>query len=211
MKAFEKFGGFKHWLRDTAVYRHFLSAVAHPKNFMFLNRYPFWKMRNLWVDPGRFCGYDCSMYDWIPEGWRKAFGRDLTHDIADALRADGIRRGKWSECLQWQDIKEKYGRLRLYADTTDRVQEVLSKYECLSIGYCINCGKPARYVTSGWIEYVCEDCAAAHGPNGHEALSRGDIPTYYVCRGGEDVEQTPLERFGIDLGKIWGLDDLKKS
>lgn len=206
MKEFER---FKCWFRDSAVYRHFLSAIIHPKKFIFLKRYPFWRERNVWT--GRFCGYDCSMYDWLPKGWKIAFGEALTHDIAEALRADGIRKGKWSDSVQWQDIKEKYGSLRLYATTTDKVQAVLSKYECLSIGYCINCGKPARYVTSGWIEYLCEDCAAAHGPNGHEALSGDDVPIYYVYQDGTDVEQTPIERFGIDLGKIWGLDDRKKG
>lgn len=208
MKAFEK---FKYWFHDSAIYRHFLSAIIHPKNFMFLNRYPFWKMRNIWVQPGRFCGYDSSMYDWIPEGWRKAFGKDLTHDIANALEADGIRRGKWSECLQWQDIKEKYGGLRLYASTTDKVQEVLSRYECLSIGYCINCGKPARYITSGWIEYICEDCERANPKEADDRLTAGDIPHYYTYESGKEVEETPLERFGINLRKIWGLDDRKKG
>lgn len=206
MKEFEK---FKCWFRDSAVYRHLLSAIAHPKNFMFLKRYPFWKVRN--VINGKFVGYDASWYESIPEGWRKAFGRQLTEDIVRALSQDGLPRRKWAEAVYWSDIKEKYGSLRLYASTTDAVYQVLSKYECLSIGYCINCGKPARYVTSGWIEYLCEDCAADRGPDGREALSDDDVPTYYVCRDGADVEQTPLERFGIDLRKIWGLDDRKKG
>lgn len=202
MKMVDKIGN---WYRETALYRHVLSAIAHPKRFAFLMRYPFWKSRNVWTD--RFCGYGWSMYDWIPEGWRNAFGEELTHDIAEALKADGIKRSKWCDCLQWQDIKEKYGGLRLYAATTDKVQKVLSKYECMSIGYCINCGKPARYRTLGWIEYLCDDCIADCRPDGCERLSDEDVPTYCICLGGEDVEQTPLERFGIDLRKIWGLDD----
>lgn len=201
MKAFEK---FKCWFRDSAVYRHFLSAIIHPKKFIFLQRYPFWRERNVWS--GRFCGYDYSMYDWLPKGWKIVFGEALTHDIAEALRADGIRKGKWSDSVQWQDIKEKYGSLRLYAITTDKVQAVLSKYECLSLGYCINCGKPARYRTLGWIEYICEDCSKSYHEDRYVRLSSGDMPVYYISNGEKDLEQTPLERFDIDLKKIWSID-----
>ena len=49
------------------------------KNFFFCLRYPFWKSRNVWT--GKFCGYSSTSYDWIPEGWRKAFGKELSKDI----------------------------------------------------------------------------------------------------------------------------------
>lgn len=65
---------------------------------------------------------------------------------------------KWYNYLQFQQIKEKYGTLRLYASASKRVQDILHHYENLSMCYCINCGKPVRYCTSGWIEYLCKDC-----------------------------------------------------
>lgn len=199
-------GKLRYWFKDTGLYRHFLSAVLHPKTFLFLKKYPFWKCKNVWN--GRFLGWDCSSYDWISKGWRKAFGKELTNDIVKALEEDNIPRGKWEEHLQWEDIKEKYGSLRLYAATTKKVQDVLDKYECLSIGYCENCGKPARYVTSGWISYVCEDCYAngyaKYGDHGYR-LTEQDIPIYYTFKGDEEIPHTPMEKWGIDFKEIWGI------
>ena len=45
------------------------------------------------------------------------------------------------------------------APTTEEVRNVLDYYENLSICYCEDCGKPARYTRLGsWIGYVCADC-----------------------------------------------------
>lgn len=201
---------FKYWLKDTGFYRHFLSAVLHPKTFIFLKRYPFWAPYNVWTD--RFCGYDHTLYDWIPNGWKSVFGPSLTLDIVEALERDNIPKRKWHEALKFQDIKEKYGTLRLYATTTKKVQQVLDKYECLSRGYCIECGKPARYVTSGYISYLCEDCyrktADKYGEHG-DRLTLDDIPHYYHYDGDtkNETEYTPLERWGIDFAKIWGIEE----
>ena len=35
---------------------------------------------------------------------------------------------------------------------------MIDKYEDLSSITCINCGKPAKYITTGWICPYCEDC-----------------------------------------------------
>lgn len=197
----------RYWFEDTAFYRHFWSAVTHPRNYLFCRKYPFWKSRNVWT--GRFSGYQFTMYEWIPDGWRKAFGPQLTEDIAAALKADGIPKRKWCKNLQWEDIKEKYGDLRLYAATTERVQEVLSKYGCLSIGYCINCGRPARYITRGYILYICDQCASHYEckDDNLDRLTAEDIPHYYTYDGnGGEIEETPIERFGIDFSELWGLE-----
>lgn len=199
-------GKLKYKIKDMWIYRYVLSAIAHPRNFMFLRKYPFWKTRNVWT--GRFSGYDHSMYDWIPEGWRKALGPGLTVDIAEALESDGIPKRKWCESVQWTDIKQKYGTLRLYATATKKVQDVLSKYEAASYGYCENCGKPARYMTLGWISYLCEDCYKAYYEKfGDEAvrLTAEDMPTYYTYENGVERSYTPLERWGIDLEELWGI------
>lgn len=196
---------FRFWFESTSVYRHVISAFLHPKRFFFLQKYPFWKVRN--VITGKFVGYDVSWYECIPEGWRKAFGKQLTEDIASALRQDGIPKRKWAEAVYWSDVKEKYGSLRLYASATKAVDRVLSKYECLSIGYCINCGKPARYITSGWIEYICEDCERATPNEADDRLTTEDIPHYYIYKSGRESEETPLERFNIDFKELWGLDN----
>lgn len=212
MKREVKYSNFKDWFKDTRAYRYILSAIAHPKTFFFLKKYPFWKSYNVWTR--KFTGWAYSLYEWIPDGWRKAFGEKLTEDIVEALKADRIPKRKWTEALQFQDIKEKYGTLRLYATTTEKVQQVLNKYECLSQGYCINCGKPARYTTLCWVEYLCEDCFAKgygamnYKPDGRR-LTKEDIPTYYHYdyETKEETESTPLTQWGIDLEKIWGLKE----
>lgn len=60
--------------------------------------------------------------------------------------------------IQWQQIKEKWGYLCLYAAGTKEILDVLDKYEELSKNYCICCGKPTKYKTGGYILYLCEHC-----------------------------------------------------
>lgn len=147
-------------------------------NFFLCLRYPFWRSRDVFT--GEPSGYDFTWYDDIPEGWKKAFGKDLSREIREAgrkfLRVHPDK--TWADILQFRQIKEKYGSLRLYATAIDEIQFVLDKYELLSMGYCVRCGKPARCKTRGWVEYYCEDCAreVTNSPIGDIRLARGDIP-----------------------------------
>jgi len=38
------------------------------------------------------------------------------------------------------------------------VWDIIHKYEDISETVCIRCGKPAKWVTRGWISYYCDDC-----------------------------------------------------
>lgn len=144
---------------DTWFYRYIGSAFKNPKKFLFCCKYPFWKMRNY---QGKFIGYDYTYYDLIDLGWQKAFGKELTNDIAKALKADRIPKHKWHNVVYWEDIKEKFGSLCLYCISTDKVLDVLDKYERMSKDYCICCGAPATHVTKGYVIYLCKDCAEAY-------------------------------------------------
>ena len=197
----------KHDFENSFFYRHILSALMHPQVRRLCRKYPFLKVRN--VCTGKFMGYSCSMLDWLPEGWRKAFGDQLAEDIARALKADKIKKSKWAKSVYWYDIKEKYGTLRLYASTTDKVQEVLDKYEAMSYGYCIECGKPARYITEGWISYQCETCAKEHDHK--RRLTKKDLPVYVLYDNNEEKEISIKDRYNIDLEKLWGLKNGKKQ
>lgn len=42
-----------------------------------------------------------------------------------------------------------------------RIPDIISKYENLSFKICINCGKPANWLTTGWISPYCDDCKKA--------------------------------------------------
>ena len=121
-------------------------------NFLFCLKYPFYKARNVWTD--KSCGYTFTLYDEIPEGWRKAFGKQLSKDLKKALV-----NAKQLKTFRFTQIKEKYGSLRLYCSgASDEVWNVINHYESISTKYCIKCGKPAVYETKGYISYLCEEC-----------------------------------------------------
>lgn len=128
------------------------------KNYFFCLKYPFWRSTNVWT--GKKLGYMNTWYDSIENGWVKAFGKQLSKDIKAAYKLDKKEHPglKWKNALSWLQIKEKYGSLRLYASATKRIQDVLSHYEHLSEYYCVFCGKPAKYTSSGYILPYCSDC-----------------------------------------------------
>ena len=179
------------------------------RNFFFCKKYPFYKLFNVWT--GKFSGYDCTWYDDIPEGWRKAFGKQLTKDLYTCLK-------KYNHLhdFHFVDIKEKWGSLRLAHSllVNDRKCEeeldyITAKYEFMSYGYCIHCGKPARHVTHGWVSFICDDCA--HSEHNHldsEPLTEGDIPYCKVYDSDKEcfVEIDLKEKYGIDFKELWGLN-----
>lgn len=217
------------WKFKESSFVSHISFLWHWKNFFFLLKYPFYRVYHRWN--GKFCGYSYSEYDSIPYGWGVAFGKQLSKDIKEAGKASRKRIGKhlsWKKMIRWQQIKEKYGGLRLYASSTKEIQEVLDKYEIMSEGYCICCGKPARYVTSGWIEYYCEDCLRneikaydvhRENPISEEEiqerlkqckLSKSDIPhgvTYTTSKNGKLIKHKIdyKKKYGIDFEELWGL------
>lgn len=158
----------KHWnrfwwklkekLTDSAFVRH-ISFLWHWKNFFFLLKYPFYREHNRWT--GKFMGYKYTEYDSIPNGWQIAFGKQLSEDIKKAGKESRKRLKKhlsWRKMLYWEQIKEKWGELCLYASATTEIRAVLDRYEMMSSCYCIECGKPARYLTKGYVSFLCEDC-----------------------------------------------------
>lgn len=93
----------------------------------------------------------------MDKGWRKTFGIQMCKDIRKALLEEGGIKALFNyRILQ---IKEKWGGLRWYDSySTNKIQEIISQYEVISMHTCINCGKPAKYMTTGWICPYCEDC-----------------------------------------------------
>ena len=115
----------------------------------------------------------------MPEGWRLAFGEQLCQEIQEALEeAQKLDpNGGYEECAittnydskvivpyiegyRITEIKEKYGTLRWYDNgATQKVHDIIAKYERLSGDVCIRCGKPAIWESLGWISFFCDDCA----------------------------------------------------
>ena len=92
--------------------------------------------------------------DSMPDGWRKAFGIQMCKEIKQALKEINYLRK-----YRIMQIKEKYGSLRWYdAGNNIEIQNIIDKYERISAKTCINCGKPAKYISRGWISPYCENC-----------------------------------------------------
>lgn len=213
----------KFW-RQVSYFFYKINVFRYLKNWLFCLRYPFWRATNSWT--GVKLGYNTTWYESINKGWRKAFGRQLSADIKAAGLAHRKAVGKkvpWKEMLQWQQIKEKWGELRLYASAAHEISEVLDKYELLSICYCNRCGKPARYVTKGWVEYCCEKCydklntgslladSQIADRKKKDRLTKKDIPhgvRYTKSKNGKLISHAInyKKAYGIDYAKMWGLE-----
>ena len=54
-------------------------------------------------------------------------------------------------------VKEKFGTLRFYTvGATDKMYEIITKYERLSAVTCEICGEAAEVRTGGWVETLCD-------------------------------------------------------
>lgn len=123
------------------------------RNKKLLKEYPFLSSgyHNSSIRKSSLDNYQYTKLDDLPNGWRIAFGKDLLIDIKKEL----IKRGILYKYHIFQ-IKEKYGGLRWYDNYN---LSCLQKYEDLSYKTCIECGKPATKISTGWICPWCDDCA----------------------------------------------------
>lgn len=92
--------------------------------------------------------------DSMPNGWRNAFGAQLCEELKQVLK-----KHKYLYKYRITQIKEKFGELRWYSNGSPEGCEypIIDKYEKLSRKTCIICGKPATYVSIGWICPYCND------------------------------------------------------
>ena len=102
--------------------------------------------------------YEYTELDDMPDGWRKAFGEQMCRELMDELSANGL-----VDTYRIYQIKEKFGMLCWYDNgLTQRGHEIVSKYCELSRRTCISCGKPAKWITTGWISPWCDGCVPEH-------------------------------------------------
>ena len=100
-------------------------------------------------------GFESTVLDDMPVGWRTAFGEDLCKEIMEELV-----RNNCVDSYQVLQIKEKYGELRWYSQGgTERIhREIIPKYEKMSHRICIQCGRPATLVSKSWVAPWCNAC-----------------------------------------------------
>ena len=124
-----------------------VEIIEHNKKL--IEEYPFLKIDD---------NCDTIDYTWLddmPIGWRIAFGEQMCKEIKEEL----IKNNELDSYKIIQ-IKEKFGGLRWYDNSgLPGMQFIIAKYEALSEKTCINCGKPANWISKGWISPYCDDCA----------------------------------------------------
>jgi len=117
------------------------------KKYPWLKPYQYFKKRHL--DPK----YDYSYLNWgFTYGWDIAFGDMFMRELGEANKSV-----KEFGILQ---TKEKYGSMRCYTTgTTEKGDDIIRKYEHISMRVCVNCGKPdVPMLNTGWISPECFDC-----------------------------------------------------
>ena len=129
--------------------------VERQINKKLCEQFPYLVPRNVFTDkiPEDY-DYDYIRGEYeLPDGWFDLFLQmceDIKQPLVDA---------NYLEKFRFSQIKEKYGTMRCYVfGAPEEVHNILNKYEYLSKFVCEICGRPAKYVTSGWIGSYCEDC-----------------------------------------------------
>ena len=118
--------------------------------------------------------YEYTWADEVPDGWQIAFGDEMWAELKQILEEENLL-----DEFQFYGIKEKYGTLRFeYTPFSDRLEKWETKYDLKSMLYCINCGKPTKYFTRGWINFICEDCKNERPDRKTEELTWECIPSY---------------------------------
>ena len=91
----------------------------------------------------------------IPKGWWIRFGEQMCDEIENCLKrlpAGAI------ENFQMLEVKEKFGRLRIYTNwSTKELKDIIKRYEDLSIRTCCACGAPATKISTNWISSWCDE------------------------------------------------------
>ena len=136
-----------------------LLTAEQKANKKLTKRFPFLLPRNRWGgDIAEDYAYDYTELDAMPEGWRGSFGIEMCERLSACLK-----KAHYSNKYRITQIKEKWGGLRWYdggapKKISEEIEQIISEYEHKSFSICIYCGKPAKYVTDGYVLYLCEDC-----------------------------------------------------
>ena len=137
-----------------------------------------------------FCIPTSNELDAMENGWLKAFGIQLCKELRSVLIKD-----KFLFKYRISQIKEKFGGLRWYDNGSSReVQDIIGKYESISEHTCISCGKPAKYITSGWICPYCEDCISKNGKLGASVLNDEGKYIGYINKDGEFIDKKRADK-----------------
>ena len=122
------------------------------KNKQLAKEFPFIIPRDYEGNLPEDYDYSYTELDFIPDGWRKRYGRLICEDIKRIL-------GDRANEFRFVEIKEKYGELRIDGSIGNvELDNQFTKYEYLTGNTCIFCGKIGVPSTKGYILPVCREC-----------------------------------------------------
>ena len=120
----------------------------------YVEKYPFLQVRNIDGTIDVNSKFPLMSLE-IPDGWYELFFQ-MCDDLKEVLIEEG-----YLNTFYFVQIKEKYNRLECYPGhfETDKISQVLRKYEYLSQFVCTECGCPAtKEITQGYIVSLCDSC-----------------------------------------------------
>ena len=128
-------------------------------------RYPFLRIINNSTCP--WLTEEGSWADSIPTGWKNSFFEDMCGELMAVLGAS-------VNDFEIEQLKEKYGSIRLYwswkdrrynfpeqqvhKDLVNRIEAIIDKYTVISSHTCVSCGRSSTHYTHPWILPLCDDC-----------------------------------------------------
>ena len=115
-----------------------------------MDDFPFMEVKSF-VDGERLgCPIICECQD----GWFKLI-YSMCKEIDELYKA----KGKDVNELNIEQIKEKFGRLRIYmGNYIEGVNEIIERYERLSENTCERCGKLGEIRGKSWVQTLCNEC-----------------------------------------------------
>ena len=142
-----------------------------------IKRYPYLLPRNIFTDEvSEDYDYTWTRLDEIEDGWQDLFLKMCEEIREPLIKADYL------DDFRFSQLKEKYGVMRCYCfGAPKEVHDIINKYEQESKRTCIQCGRNAAKISTGWISPYCLSCAKVLS----EHMDFMDINEWYG--GNEDV------------------------
>lgn len=174
--------GFDSSVLCTMPYKEYRERFSHyhvvgerrfskAENAFLIARYPFlgcfyWDAHdddsNLADDAhARMKELSINWFNDMPDGWFERFGVDLAEDIRNSVYHEDPTIWERRLCgIIIEQVKEKFGGLRVYARTPEHTDDIISVYSELSEYICVECGETlgTRITRGGWISPFCPRC-----------------------------------------------------
>lgn len=133
-----------------------MGKTLYSQNKALIKKYPFLQYRDASTgDPIPLKELNSTHLDNISSGWR-----NLTLKLCDDIMNHLKEIGKIDEYRVFE-VKSKFGYGRWYDyGSDDYIDNLVRQWEHDTSVTCEFCGKPATWVSDGWIAPYCDECKA---------------------------------------------------